>query len=299
VESRNAILAVGLAAALVSPQSSKPAAAPAGAGAVNFGSEPLKIGTKLTVTSEQVFNSIECRMGVEVISMAMNTYKAAFAATVTQADASAYRMKFEFGKCARSSDPPFKNAPAELDVSNKTYEVTHQDGREQVVGSDGAGLPPSILTSLQHYTSPLVSELPLVRVLGGRTVQIGTTVEVPEEAAALAFPGLRRLGMGGTTTLTLSEERVVDGQECGIFKIAAKLPQLGNAQFKTRVEIEYTGEVVVTKRHSLVLGATCEGVYVFPDKKGAGSGKKSAKEGKPPPKGALQNETWKYHVKIG
>lgn len=299
VDRCSAFMAVAMAAALVSPQASKPAAAPAVTSGVNFGAEPLKAGTKVTVTSEQVFNSIGARLGVEPSSAGRITNQANFTATVLQADASTYRMIFEFGKCPRSSEPPIKNAPPELEVSNKTYEVFHRDGEEQVVCRDGASPPQPVLRMLADYTNPLMSELPLVRVLGGRTIQKGATVDVPEDVCALAFAGLRRLGTGGKATLTLTDERVVDGQECGIFKVAGKLPQVGNAQFRTGVEIDYTGEIVVTKRHSLLVGATCEGVCVSPDKKGKDSGKKPSKEGKPPAKSSLQNETWKYHVKIG
>jgi hypothetical protein len=103
---------------------------------------------------------------------------------------------------------------------------------------------------------------------------------------------------GGATKLTLADEKVVDGQECAVFKVAATVPQGGNAQFRSRVAMEFTGEVVVTKRHCLLVGATSEGVYVFPDAKGAGSGKKPAKEGKPR-KDAPKKETWKYHAVLG
>jgi hypothetical protein len=152
--------------------------------------------------------------------------------------------------------------------------------------------------SLHDYTKPLTCELPLVRVLGGKTIQRGEAVDVPWDVSALAFPGLRRMAPGGATTLTLTDERVVDGQECAVFKVAATVPQGGNAQFRSRVAMEFTGEVVVTKRHCLLVGATSEGVYVFPDAKGAGSGKKPAKETKPR-KDAPKKETWKYHAVLG
>jgi hypothetical protein len=295
VDSRNVLAAVAMAAALLAPQASKPAAAPANAGDVTFGSEVLKTGTKLTVTSEQVWNSITMRPGAsgnETISTGLNTGTTNLTVTVVHSDTSLDRMKFEFGKCPFSAPPPLKNAPTELKVANKTYEVSYSDGKEKVVAGGGAPVPELELMTLHDSTKPLISEPPLVRVLGGKTIRRGEAVDVPWDVSALAFPGFRRMAPGGTTTLTLTDERVVDGQECAVFKVAATVPQGGNAQFRSRVEIEVTGEVVVTKRHCLLVGATSEGVYVFPDAKGGGSGKKPAKD-------APKKESWKYHAVLG
>ncbi len=301
MEARSALAAAAMVAVLLSPQASKPAAAPANAGEVTFGSEVLKTGTKLTVASEQVWNSITNRpgrSGNETISTGLNTGTANFTATVVHSDASLDRMKFEFGKCPFSMAPPLKNAPTELKVANKTYEVSTPDGKEKVVDGAGASVPELELMALHDCTHPLTGELPLVGVLGGKTIKKGEAVDVPWEASARAFTGFRRMAPGGATKLTLTDERVVDGQECAVFKVAATVPQLGNAQFGSRVAIEITGEVVVTKRHCLVVGVTSEGVYVFPDAKGGGADKKPAKEGKPA-KDAPKKETWKYHVVLG
>jgi hypothetical protein len=300
VDSRSAFAAAAMVAALLMPQASKPAAPPANAAEVTFGSEVLKTGTKLTVSSENVWNSITMRPGAsgnETISTGLNTGTANFTATVEHSDTSLDRVKFEFAKCPFSTTPPVKNAPTELKVANKTYEVSSPDGKAKIVDGSGAPVPELELIALHGYTNPLTLELPLVRVLGGKTIKRGEAVDVPWGVSGLVFTGFHSMAPGGTTTLTLTDERVVDGQECAVFKVAATVPQLGNAQFRSRVELEVTGEVVVTKRHCLLVGVNSEGVYAFPDAKGTGPDKKPAKERKPA-KDAPKKETWKYHVVI-
>ena len=297
----HAMAAVAMAAALQSSQASKPAAAHAAAGEVTFGKEVLKTDTKLDVVSTSVRDMIIHRLGgsgPDAISVGVETVTANFSATIVHADAKLDDVRFEFAKCPRSFLPPSTRGSPEIQLSNRTYEISWSNGKEKIVRSDGATIDDFELTGLSWYTQPLTGELPLVRVLGGKTLKKGDSVDVPSEVAVLMLSPFRQMDPGGTATLTLVGEKVFARQECAVFKIKASMPVLGAQKFQQRLEMEVAGELVVTKVHCLVVVATCEGVYTFPDGRGGGSDKKPAKESKPakndPPK-----ETWSWRVTIG
>src|SRR5262249_39702567 len=104
----------------------------------------------------------------------------------------------------------------------------------------------------------------------------------------------RTVPPGGKATLTFVEEKVADAQECAVFSIEAKIPLLGEAQAGSKVSIELTGELTVTKRQCLLLYAICEGTVSDPEEK-----RDSVKDEKESRKGALAKETWTYYVKFG
>jgi hypothetical protein len=269
-----------------------------------FTAEILPAGTKLVVGSLTVRNQVTLKPGrgeVETLLGGTESTTANYTATVVQSDQSIDRLKIDFGNCPFATTARLKNPPRESAYAHKTYEMHRKDGKSVFTGPDGKEVPDLERLAVQPHFLPLTFDLPLAHLLAGKTVKKGDVLDVPFDAAAVALAPYRTSVPGGTAKLTFVEEKVVDGQECGVFTIAATLPQLGNAQFGTRMVIDVAGEITVTKRHCLVVLAKCEGTWAFPDakpEKGSG-GSKPSKDDKEPRKGALPKEKWDYYVKPG
>jgi hypothetical protein len=300
---RGCAIAFALAGSLAFP-AARPATR-ASAPEAKFTAEILPAGTKLVVGSLTVRNQVTFKLGSEGMETVLGGTESAttnFTATVVQSDQSIDRLKIDFGNCPFATTVKLKNPPRELAVAHKSYEMHRKDGKSVFTGPDGKEVPDLERLSAQPHFLPLTFELPLAHLLAGKTLKKGDVLDVPFDAAASLLAPYRTAVPGGTAKLTFTEDKVLDGQECGVFTIAARLPQLGNAQFGSRVAIDVTGEISVTKRHGLVVLAKCEGTYTFPDakaEKGSGGSKPPAKDEKGSRKGALPKETWSYYLKPG
>lgn len=304
---RSCAVAFALATSLAFPASlTLPVLRPAtGAFApeAKFTAEILPAGTKLVVCSQTVRDNVTWKPGsggIEAVLAGIDSATANYTATVVQSDPSIDRLKIDFGNCPSATTLKLKNPPRELRIAHKSYEMYRKDGKSVVTGPDGKEVPELERLSAQSHFLPLTFELPLAHLLAGKTVKKGDVLDAPSDAAAVLLAPFQGSAPGGTAKLTFVEEKVVDGQECGVFTLAATLPQLGNAQFHSRTAVDVTGEITVTKRHCLVVLAKCEATYTFPDAKPEkGSGGSKPKDEKKPRKGELPKETWSYYVKPG
>jgi hypothetical protein len=138
-----------------------------------------------------------------------------------------------------TTSAPLNSLPVPQPVEGKIYHC-RRDGRDEgrliVIDVEG-NTPPSAEYEIVAENMVTVGRTnPLADFLANRSVAVGDTLELPQEAADRLFNLGERFGKVRRFELTLRETQTIEGQMCAVFKANIEAASNDSSQMRLQVE---------------------------------------------------------------
>ncbi len=219
---------------------------PAATTGVQFSQQPAQVGDRVAqqVDLELNLNTSIIQSGQlaaqEITSLERRQQRLVEVVEVAEGKVRRARVTFSRSR-HKSSESENPEEEVVQPVEGKTYLLTRQ-GKQLLVTDPQGTIPPReefeiVFSSMQSLGRPN----PLVQFLLERTIQVGQTLELPQEIAAQMLGFGDELGQVKSFQLQLNELSTFEGAPCAVFAAAIEVAGgPGNP-----MQIEVTGPVVI------------------------------------------------------
>jgi hypothetical protein len=161
---------------------------------------------------------------------------------------------------------PLDSSPVPQPVAGNTYHCRRGDGNAALIVTDAQGkAPPSDEYEIVAENMETVGRVnPLADFLANRSVIVGDTLVLPQEAADRLFNLGKRFGAVKRFELTLREIITLEGAACAVFTASIEAASNDSSQMKLQVE----GPLVVQVATSRAVRAELSGPLALSESRG-------------------------------